>query len=178
MEMVGVKTVRNGAIFVNVTTPKANSPQLRMINDPIQVVAYARGWDGVVEWWPFALATALISGMVGWLLGKHFALDIYEEDADQRIRDIGYKVKEAEKKLSESIYNNNEAQAARREAADIRKMAREMMKTSDAQVQEADDRATEAERKLLKERDDHKKTVAQLINCKAKLKKNKGVDID
>lgn len=53
-----------------------------------------------------------------------------------------------------------------------------MMETATAQVQEADDRAAEAERKLQKERDDHKKTVAQLIKCREKLKKNKSVDFD
>lgn len=182
-KLARIESARRGPVFVNITTPNVDKPSsTKMLSDPIQVVRYVRGWEAVMEWWPFALVYIFVSSGASWFIGRALLDNDHKTAADRRTQVNDYnnntKLAEAERKLHVAEEKEQRAASLQQQAAHIRRQANEAEKAAATRVAKAEIRAEETERKLTKEREENQKTVAQLLKCKEKIKKFKDVDTD
>ena len=165
-EVRRIEEARRGTILTNITTPSSRIYAVKMTGNQLKVLAYARGWDAVMHWWPFALACTLGGGLLGGVLGSASALDIYKKDADRRIQNKEYKLENAGKKLqlaeekvrqAETLFQ--QAEQLKRQAQATEKNAINLIQNSEIRANFAASQASEAEGKLGNERERHKEAM-------------------
>ena len=146
-----------------------------------KIVHAARGWRAVREAWPAIIPVLFFGCIVAWYLGRLFIDNEHKIKADDEIKYNNEKIEAREKKVDRQ-YSRAEKLKAEAEtsgqmayqytekAIQARRKAEAIEKAAVEQVNLANTRTEEAERKLSKEREDHKKTHAQLMRYKEKVK--------
>lgn len=164
---------RVGTGFVKIAE---KGEKLIFASKPVMVKSQALKWEGVIAWWPFAVASAVAGSIVGWFIGRGLQVDDFQaaaksdkDYADQRLAEVERKRLEAEEAQAEAYRLNAQTAKYKRIA--------EQSKAETAAAQAAQ---AEAERKLMAERDRHKEAMdkagARIKELKEKSKKNKPVD--
>ena len=147
------------------------------------------GWAALQETWPVMIPILLISLPTAWYAGRMLMDNKHKIHAESHIGHNNRLVAEREKKANDKYARAEklkaDAEAIELDADRLIEKARQTLRTAESmgksvqeQIDLANNRANEAERKLLKEREDHKKVHAQLLRYKEKAKEKPDSQIE
>jgi hypothetical protein len=165
---------------------------IREDNTPENVMKLEQGrlgWGAVRESWPAMIPALLIGLPVAWFLGRILLDDEHNtranEDIERNNRLMTEREKTADAKCARAEKLKADAEASEHETYQVWERARQMLRKAEAmkqaaqeQIVSANGRADEAERKLEKEREEHKKMHAQLVRYKEKARGQRDPQMD
>jgi hypothetical protein len=156
-----ITTIKSGTEYDHINTWKLSKLQ--------------RSWAAVPGAWPAILPVLIFGCITSWVLGRWLIVNGYKKNAETEIELNNQEVKQnearVEKKLKQASIEKREAEKLHHDAdkffADAYKIRQEAENYKKDKA-EAIARADDAERKLQKERVEHKKVHDQLVRIKEK----------
>ena len=140
-----------------------------------------QGWRAVQKSWPAIIPVLMFGCCVTWYLGHFFIDNAHrikaEKEINYNLEQIEAREKKVERLSSRAEKLKVEAETSAQIASQYTEKAIQTMRSAEAiekaaieQINLATTRAEEAERKLVREREDHKKIHAQMMKYKEKVK--------
>jgi hypothetical protein len=116
-----------------------------------RVIKYtATGWKALFEVWPITLGVGVISGSMGWIIGKKRQKDTFAADTELKLRTMAFRVMQIDRQLKENQEKLRKQEPNfRMQIEKIQRLAREQEHAAANLVKNADSKTAAAEAKII-----------------------------